>query len=137
VPTYCLRNATTRYRYYRCANAQRRGARVCPAPSVSALTLEKFVLNQVRALASDATRLQEMAAVPVGDDFPDRDVEAAGAERLRLVLDPAWEELPTAEQVAILREWVQGVDFDGVNQKVAITFRHQGVHTFAGQEDLR
>src|SRR5271156_266240 len=31
VPTYCLRNATTRYRYYRCGGAQKRGVRTCPA----------------------------------------------------------------------------------------------------------
>jgi len=135
VPTYCLRNATTRYRYYRCANAQRRGARTCPAPSVSAHTLERFVLDQVRALANNATRLQEMTTGDVDDEFPDRRVAVAGVERLRLVLDPGWEELPTAEQVAIVRDWVQGVDFDGVNQKVTITFCRQSVQALAGQEE--
>jgi len=90
VPTYCLRSASTRYRYYRCANAKKRGARTCPAPLATRADHRAIRLDQVRALASDSTRLYEMAAAGGADEQADRDVEGVGAERLRLVLDPAW-----------------------------------------------
>jgi site-specific DNA recombinase len=136
VPTYCLRNVTTRYRYYRCGNAQKRGAPTCPSPSVSAPTIEAFVLAQIRALASDRTRLQEMAEAGEDDERPNGVGEAVGADRLHLVLDPAWDELPTAEQSAIVRGWVAKVDFDGVKQKVTIRFCRRGVLALVGQEEL-
>jgi site-specific DNA recombinase len=37
-----------RYRYYVCTQAQKRGWHTCPSRSVSALSIEKFVLEQVR-----------------------------------------------------------------------------------------
>jgi len=93
-------------------------------------------LAQIRALASDATRLQEMAEAGEDDERPNGIGEAVGADRLRLVLDPAWDELPTAEQSAIVRGWVAKVDFDGVKQKVTIHFCRQGVLALVGQEEL-
>jgi site-specific DNA recombinase len=140
VPTYCLRNAITRYRYYRCSGAQRRGARTCPSNPLPAHTIEQFVLDQVRALVNDPARLQEMSAALAAngsaDDPPARDVDVLGPEQLRLVLDPAWEQLPALERVAILRGLVQGVDFDGVNHKIAITFCRRGVQALAAKEAL-
>ena len=42
-----------RYRYYVCVNAQKRGYRECPTPSVSAEVLETFVVDQVREIGRD------------------------------------------------------------------------------------
>lgn len=42
-----------RYRYYQCANAQARGWAACPAPSVPAIEIENFVVDQLRKAACD------------------------------------------------------------------------------------
>jgi len=42
-----------RYRYYVCANAQARGWKACPSPSVPAPEIERFVIDQIRAAVSD------------------------------------------------------------------------------------
>src|SRR5436190_8372963 len=52
VPTYASRG-TRRYRYYTCLHAQKRGWRVCPAPSVPAGEIERFVVDQIRAIGRD------------------------------------------------------------------------------------
>ena len=42
-----------RYRYYVCINAQKRGWDQCPSPSLPAIELEQFVIDQIRALGQD------------------------------------------------------------------------------------
>lgn len=42
-----------RYRYYVCQRAQKRGWKECPGPSLPAFELEKFVIDQLRALGKD------------------------------------------------------------------------------------
>ncbi len=42
-----------RYRYYVCINAQKRGWDKCPGPSLPAGELEKFVVDQIRAIGRD------------------------------------------------------------------------------------
>jgi hypothetical protein len=61
-PTCVAGSAGTRYRYYACSNAQRRGWQQCPSKSLSGNTIERLVITQVRALANDPDRLREMAA---------------------------------------------------------------------------
>jgi site-specific DNA recombinase len=133
VPTYCLSKATTRYRYYRCGSTLKRGARTCRSKAVSARTIEPFVIEQVRALANDPARFPECK----GPDFEDGEMIGVDGECLRLIVDPSWEQLAAPEQAAILRGWVQGVDFDGVNGKVRITFRRAGLLALASREVAR
>ena len=47
------------YRYYCCTNAQKRGWRVCPTPSVPAPELERFVVDQVKGIGRDTNLLNE------------------------------------------------------------------------------
>ncbi|OAI54116.1 hypothetical protein AYO47_03440 [Planctomyces sp. SCGC AG-212-M04] len=49
----CSVKKNRRYRYYVCTNAQKRGYRECPTPSVSAEVLESFVVDQIREIGSD------------------------------------------------------------------------------------
>jgi site-specific DNA recombinase len=42
-----------RYRYYVCQRAQKRGWKECPGPSLPAFELEKFVIDQLRAIGKD------------------------------------------------------------------------------------
>ena len=62
--TYTARG-TKRYRYYVCLHAQKRGYDTCPAPSVPAEELERFVVDQIRVIGRDssllATSLAEIA----------------------------------------------------------------------------
>jgi hypothetical protein len=48
VHSYTIRKGKTRYRYYVCQNAQSRGWRNCPAPSVPAAPIEQFVVGDIR-----------------------------------------------------------------------------------------
>ena len=129
VPSFCLRKATTRYRYYRCSGAQQRGARSCPSRPVSAGSIEQLVLDQVRLLANDPARLREMAqaASPVEP--------LAEPSHIRRLLDPGWEELAATERAAILRDLVKRVEYDGVHDKVTITFHPRGIAALAAGED--
>lgn len=50
---------TKRYRYYVCLRAQKRGWSECPTKSVPAIEMEKFVLEQIKAIGKDPTVLSE------------------------------------------------------------------------------
>lgn len=86
----------TRYRYYVCANAVKRGRRHCAAPSLPGPALEAFVLDQVKAMLADSPQM-----TVVVDRAIDLLREAASARlaeqtRLRGVLDGLSSEEPTA-----------------------------------------
>jgi len=59
VPTHATKNGNKRYRYYVCQNAQSRGWHNCPSPSVPAPELERFVVEQVKAIGKDTDLLAE------------------------------------------------------------------------------
>ncbi len=52
VHTYTTKG-NRRYRYYVCASAQQRGWRQCPAPSVPAAEIERFVVDEIRGIGCD------------------------------------------------------------------------------------
>jgi len=51
--------AEKRYRYYVCTHAQKRGWSECPAPSLPAQELERFVVDQIRSLGRDDALIAE------------------------------------------------------------------------------
>jgi hypothetical protein len=57
-PSFATKNKTRRYRYYVCCAAQRRGWRTCPSKSLPAVEIERFVLDQIRALGNDRNLLR-------------------------------------------------------------------------------
>jgi len=63
VPTHATKKTSgggnKRYRYYVCQNAQSRGWHTCPSPSVPAPELERFVIEQVKAIGKDTDLLAE------------------------------------------------------------------------------
>jgi len=86
----------TRYRYYVCSNAVKRGRQHCAAPSLPGPALETFVLDQVKALLADSPQM-----TLVVDRAIDLLREAASARlaeqtRLRGVLERLSSEEPTA-----------------------------------------
>lgn len=48
-----------RYRYYVCQKAQKEGRKSCPAPSVPAAEIERFVVDQVRQIARNPALMAE------------------------------------------------------------------------------
>lgn len=48
-----------RYRYYTCSNAQKRGRATCPSKSVPAGEIERFVVDQIRAVGTDPQVISE------------------------------------------------------------------------------
>lgn len=47
------------YRYYVCTRAQQRGWQQCPTPSIPAGEIERFVIDQIRAIGRDPTVVRE------------------------------------------------------------------------------
>lgn len=88
--------ARTRYRYYVCCNAVKRGRQHCAAPSLPGPALEAFVIEQVKATLADSPQMSAVVARAI-----DLLREAAGARiaeqtRLRAVLERLSGEEPTA-----------------------------------------
>src|SRR5207247_2779395 len=52
-PAHATKNGIKRYRYYTCSGAQRNGWHTCPSPSLPAAEIERFVLEQLQAVAQD------------------------------------------------------------------------------------
>ena len=73
VHSHTLKNGNKRYRYYVCLNAQKRGWHDCPSKSIPAPEIEKFVVDQVRAIGKDKTLVAETL----------RQVRQQGGKRLR------------------------------------------------------
>jgi site-specific DNA recombinase len=61
-PSHCKKNGTTRYRYYVCTNAQKRGWNACPSKSIPAGEIESFVIDQIRCIGRDPDLLRETVA---------------------------------------------------------------------------
>jgi site-specific DNA recombinase len=108
-PARVVKRGGRRYAYYVCTGAQKRGWHTCPSKSVSAATLEHFVLQQL---------LELDAAAPAADPAPPGDgLQAAPAAPI----DP--DRLSLAERAHLIRSRLERVDYDGDAGKVALTVR--------------
>jgi site-specific DNA recombinase len=124
-PTHTTRNGTTRYRYYACLNSRRGSRSGCPSPSLPAPAVERCVVEQIRAVVQDPAAL----ASPTGPE----PLPESARRRLRSLFGPAWEALPSSEQVRILGLIVERVEHDGVQGKLAIRFSAAGLQTLASE----
>ncbi len=57
--TYTCKKGNRRYRYYVCGTAQQRGWDQCPAPSVPAGEIERFVVDQIHQIGTDPQLITE------------------------------------------------------------------------------
>ncbi len=75
-----------RYRYYVCLNAQKRGWHTCPSKSIPAGEIEKFVVEQIKAVGKDPTvvaaTLKEAQAAAKESISELKDQERAAAKEL-------------------------------------------------------
>jgi site-specific DNA recombinase len=138
-PTYVVGGAGKRYCYYVCSHAQRRGWQQCPSKSLSASAIERFVIDQVRALANDPDRLREMIADHSGDftvEDPAGDAEGTAPPPLEAIRQPAWDMLSAEDKTAVVRGLVDRVSYDGAMGKVVVTFRPRGLRALATREEV-
>jgi len=56
--TYSSKGKSCQYRYYVCANAQKRGWNTCPTKSVSAPKVEEYVVAQIKRIIDDEDLIQ-------------------------------------------------------------------------------
>src|SRR5262249_5197272 len=64
-PTHTSKQGSKRYRYYVCSKATKHGRKTCPSPSVSPAEIERFVLQRIRCIGSDAALRQQVFAEAV------------------------------------------------------------------------
>jgi site-specific DNA recombinase len=61
-PSHTTRQGKTRYRYYVCSGAQKRGWHTCPSKSVPAGEIERFVVERIRCIGKDPALQKETFA---------------------------------------------------------------------------
>jgi len=104
-PSFACKKGGKRYRFYACINALKRGRQVCPSRYLPAQEIERMVVEQIRELVQS----QHSSLAP--------------HDALARFLDlSTWNSLPAAEQARLVQRWVQRVEYDGREGKVAITF---------------
>jgi hypothetical protein len=99
-----------RYRYYLCRQAQKRGWKTCPAPSVPAGEIERLVTEQIQRLS------------------------AASADA---TFAAWWAALPALAQACVVQRLIERVDYDGVRGTVAMTFAPDAASALAEEQALR
>jgi hypothetical protein len=141
-PSHSCKPPGRRYRYYVCGNAQRRGWHACPSKALSASAIEQFVLERLKSMAQDSTFLQEaLAQTAMQSDRGDNGAQAAltpgdaGAPPLTVTtlaealagLVSGWDTLAPEDQVRLVRQVVDRVDYDGRRSQAALTLRGAGL----------
>ncbi|MCS6849851.1 MAG: recombinase family protein, partial [Gemmataceae bacterium] len=58
-PSHTTRNGQKRYRYYVCSSAQKRGWHTRPSKAIPAGAIERFVVEQIKAVGRDEALLRE------------------------------------------------------------------------------
>ena len=99
-----------RYRYYLCCQAQKRGWKTCPAPSVPAGEIERLVTEQIQRLSADSADITFAAW---------------------------WAALSAVAQACVVQRLIERVDYDGVRGTVAITFAPEAASALAEEQALR
>jgi site-specific DNA recombinase len=116
--SYSMKQKSKRYRYYVCQAAQKRGWHTCPTKSVPAEEIERFVVEQIRAVGKDKKLQNEifrqanfqnrerLKGLEAEKKALEREVQRHSSEIKKLVSD-----LPTdchaADHLADLRERIR------------------------------
>lgn len=123
---------TKRYRYYVCLKAQRHGRDTCPAPSIPAGELEKFVVGTLRdALAGDRVihAVAERAMGILGIERPDLVVDPDEVIGAIESFDPVWDAMTPKERASLVRGLVEEVTYDAATESVSVTFHEDAITT--------
>ena len=93
----------SKYPYYVCLNAQRRGWDACPSKSLPALAIEESVLNRIRE------------------------------SRPGTIEPSAWVQMDRLRQVATIQEIIERVSYEGVARRVSIRFQTMATSVLGAQ----
>ncbi|MEO2035921.1 MAG: recombinase family protein [Planctomycetaceae bacterium] len=119
--SHTTKNGNKRYRYYVCINAQKRGWHNCPSKSIPAAEIERFVVDQIRAVARDpyivtATLAEaskqtneSLVALEAERRSTDRDLARANTEMRSLALEAIGceDDSPATKRLADAQERVR------------------------------
>jgi len=119
--SHTTKDGSKRYRYYVCVNAQKRGWQNCPSRSIPAAEIERFVVDQIKAVACDPGLIAETLAqtrhhveeslrtLEAERQSIDRDLVATNKEISKVAIEAAVtaDDSPTTRRLADLQERVQ------------------------------
>lgn len=119
--SHTTKSGSKRYRYYVCVNAQKRGWHNCPTRSIPAAEIEKFVVEQVKAVAGNPSLVSDTLAqvrqqtedslrtLEAEREGIDRDLIKADAEIQKVAIEAATSDDNSLEsrRLADLQERVQ------------------------------
>jgi site-specific DNA recombinase len=133
-PSYAQKGGH-RWRYYVCWKAHRKGWSTCPAKTLPAHQIERFVVDRIRAIGTDpelvAATLEEARRLAGPDDR----VQAADLRKALADFDAVWGAMTTPEQAEVAQELIERIDYDGRTRDINVVFRPEGVRMLAVQED--
>jgi site-specific DNA recombinase len=118
----------TRYRYYTCTTAQKRGVTHCPTRSVPADALEGAVLTHLRQLADDPSLFPTAITAAAA---PAITVQEIGAVLTSLL--PIWDTLVPAERRRVLQQLLEAIDYHGGTGTLGLTLSPQGLRRLADE----
>jgi site-specific DNA recombinase len=116
----------TRYRYYTCTTAQKRGVAHCPTRSVPADALEGAVLTHLKQMADDSRLL---LTVMEAAESPALTVQEIGAVLSGLL--PIWDTLVPVERRRVLQQLLESIDYHGGTGTLGLTLSPQGLRRLA------
>jgi site-specific DNA recombinase len=116
------KKGATRYRYYTCTNAQKRGVAHCPTRSVPAAALEDAVLTHLRQLADDPSLFPTAITAAAA---PAITVQEIGAVLTGLL--PIWDTLVPGERRRVLQQLLEAIDYHGGTGTLGLTLSPQGL----------
>jgi len=113
----------TRYRYYTCTTAQKRGVAHCPTRSVPAEALDSAVLTHLQRVAQESGLLQE--ALGPATESPSITVQEISAVMAGIL--PIWDTLFPAERRRVLQQMLESIDYHGGTGTLGLTLSPQGL----------
>jgi len=117
----------TRYRYYTCTTAQKRGVAHCPTRSVPAEALEGAVLTHLQQVAQEPGLLQE--AMGAAAESPSITAQDIGAVMTGIL--PIWDTLMPVERRRVLQQLLESIDYHGGTGTLGLTLSPQGLRRLA------
>ena len=96
---------SSKYRYYVCSNAQKRGYVSCPTKSINAQAIEDITVDCLKRIFADNHKKS--------DHKNKQEIEA--------LLSPIWDTLYPQEKRRILKALVKEVDYSATSKKLGIT----------------
>jgi site-specific DNA recombinase len=126
-PAHVTKNGGTRYRYYVCTNAQKRGWNSCPAKSLAAKAAERLVGEQLHRLLRDALQRDDGVQLPCEHEAAAEATMPAATTpwiaAARAFFEHGWDGLAPSEQTQLVQLLVDHLEYDGTLGKLAITLR--------------